>query len=302
MSFLVDDDEKYQGIYWNTTIAQIIRKNFVLEDDHLTTHVTIEDALSHRTGMPRHDFAYGGHFDGHRMTSGDLIRSLRYLPLTAEPRTRAQYCNMMYVVISHIIEKLSGSTLGDVIRTRILEPLGMNSTYFSTEDARKSPQHFAQGYYYSNGSYYEVPDMYLPEVYGAGFIVSNVLDYTKWIRAMIDQAPPMSKDAHKALRTPRTLGETTKPYTGITAYTLGWLTGVFQGYEWFGHSGGMEAFGAQVIFFPALRYGLVAFGNTAMTSNYAEEALIWHLINERLKVPKNERFDQNKKYTHTSPN
>jgi CubicO group peptidase (beta-lactamase class C family) len=74
-----------------------------------------------------------------------------------------------------------------------LEPLDMKSTYYSATAARKAAEHFAQGHTYHNGSYHEVPDIELLQVTGAGFIVSNVLDYAKWIRAMIDQAPPVSK-------------------------------------------------------------------------------------------------------------
>jgi len=47
--------------------------------------------------------------------------------------------------------------------------------------------------------------------------------------------------------------------------------------------------------FPALRYGLVSFANTAVTSGAVEERLIWHLVDDKLGVPENERFDWNKK-------
>ena len=78
-------------------------------------------------------------------------------------------------------------------------------------------------------------------------------------------------------------------------YALGWFTGTYQGYEYFTHSGGMEAFGAEVIFFPALNYGIVSLGNTASTSNCVENRLIWHLVDEKLGVPKEKRFDWNKR-------
>lgn len=132
MSLLVDDNERYPKVQWDTPISQLIRTDFVLENEYATNHITIEDALSHRSGMPRHDLSYGGHYDGHKATAKDIVRALRYLPITAEPRTRFQYCNMMYVVVSHIIEELTAAWLGDTLYDRILKPLGMKSTVSMT--------------------------------------------------------------------------------------------------------------------------------------------------------------------------
>lgn len=42
---------------WDTPVHDIIPGDFVLADAWATTHVTLEDALSHRTGLPRHDKA-----------------------------------------------------------------------------------------------------------------------------------------------------------------------------------------------------------------------------------------------------
>src|SRR5438045_9450176 len=127
LSMLVDDNEKYPEIQWDTPISQIIRDDFILPDAHITTHATIEDALSHRTGMPRHDLAYGGHINGHKQTNRDLVRLLRHLPVTAELRTRNQYCNMMYVVASYIRKIVTRSLLVDLIRSRILVPIVLKS-------------------------------------------------------------------------------------------------------------------------------------------------------------------------------
>lgn len=127
MSLLVDD-EFFPEVQWKTPISHLIRDDFVLEDEWATAHITIEDSLSHRTGMPRHDNSYGGHYSGHRARAKDITRALRYLPMTAEPRTTYQYCNMMFVVASHVIETLTGRFLGDLLKERIWNPLGMRST------------------------------------------------------------------------------------------------------------------------------------------------------------------------------
>jgi CubicO group peptidase (beta-lactamase class C family) len=120
---LIDNSSEYSNIQWSTPISELIRDDFVLENDYATTHTTIEDALSHRSGLPRHDFSYGK-----KTTVKDTIRDLRYLPLTAEPRTTFQYCNIMFLVASHVVESLTGVWLGDFLKERIWEPLGMKST------------------------------------------------------------------------------------------------------------------------------------------------------------------------------
>ncbi len=179
-----------------------------------------------------------------------------------------------------------------------------NSQYFSTPDAKKAPEFLAQGYIYnqSREEYQPVPFMDLTITSGAGAVVSNVLDYSKWLKALLSSSGPISKEGHTELKKARTLIDQNSPfavknspYTGPQAYSLGWFTGVYKGYEYFEHPGGMEAFGADVIFFPALNYGLVAFGNTATTSNAVEQRLIWHLVDNKLGIPQNERFDWDKK-------
>ncbi len=74
MSFLVDDNEWFTQIQWDTPINQLIRDDFVLENDYATTHITIEDALSHRSGLPGLDHPCGS-------TVLSITRSLRHLPI-----------------------------------------------------------------------------------------------------------------------------------------------------------------------------------------------------------------------------
>jgi hypothetical protein len=164
------------------------------------------------------------------------------------------------------------------------------------EDAINGPEFFAQGYVHVNGSYQPVPLMSLDIISGAGSIISNVLDYTKWIKVMIDSSGPISAAGHKAVKSPRSLiHEDPSPFTGVQTYALGWIKGVYYGEEFVTHSGGMEAFVTLVVFFPRLKYGLVAFANSAKNVEPAEATLFWHLIDEKLGVPENERFNWTKK-------
>ncbi len=163
------------------------------------------------------------------------------------------------------------------------------------------PETLAQGYVYNETSstYHPVPYMNLTTVSGAGSVISNVIDYTKWLRCLLTSSAPLSPAGHASLKKPRILHDPMPemPFTGTLAYSLGWNNGVYKGYEFWEHTGGMEAFAAEVIFFPGLGeggYGVVGFGNTAVTSNYVEKALVFKLIDDKIGLAEKERYDWNK--------
>jgi len=293
MALLVEDNEKYPQVQWDTPICQLIRDDFVLQSEYATNHTTIEDALSHRSGLPRHDQAYGATSSGHKASVRDIIQSMRHLPLTAEPRTKYQYCNLMFLVAAHVIETVTSCKIGDLMRDRIWNPLGMNSTFSSLKGAKNAKEDLARGYYYSDGEYHEVEWMELDQVTGAGDIISNVLDYAKWARALMDKKTPLSAAGLEELLRPRTIMPFAEPYTGPRMYSLGWRTGVYHGHRFYEHTGGMNAFGSEIILFPDKRFSVVAFANTAGTSNFVEQVLAFRLVDEKLGVPLEERFDWN---------
>lgn len=304
---------------WDTPVQDILPEDFVLADEWATAHVTLEDALSHRTGLPRHDKASAHRVSNSSSSSNssrtatirDGVRALRYLPLNAAPRTKWQYCNHMYVVATHAVETLTGGRwLGDVLRQWIWDPLGMRSTYFSLGDAAAAPEHLADGYAWDGergggGGFLRVPPMPTDEVGGAGAVMSNVEDYARWIRSLLREDGPVPKEGHRAFKTPRMIvspedalppslsGGRKKegPLDSPFMYALGWETASYRGHKFWAHSGGMHAYGAEVYFFPDLDYGVVTFGNTAISSNGLGLVLLWGLVDDRLGVPENERYD-----------
>lgn len=57
---------------------------------------------------------------------------------------------------------------------------------------------------------------------GAGAVVSNVEDYTKWLRCLLDEAAPLSKAGHAAVRTPRiVMPGSSKGFDADASYALG---------------------------------------------------------------------------------
>ena len=140
MSLLVDDNEKFPDVQWNTPISSLIRDDFVLSDPWATEHITVEDALSHRTGYPGHTMGINN------SDPRECTRRLRHLPMSAEPRTVWQYSNYMFTALGHAMEVLTGKWLGDIFREKLWEPMGMYQTYLRREHAERSGLSLAAEY------------------------------------------------------------------------------------------------------------------------------------------------------------
>lgn len=55
VALLVDDNEKYADITWNSIVSRLLPDDFVMSEKTYTDSVTLDDILSHRTGPPGHD-------------------------------------------------------------------------------------------------------------------------------------------------------------------------------------------------------------------------------------------------------
>lgn len=291
------DDEKFPKLQWTTPVSEIIRDDFVLEDEYSTRHVTFEDVLCHRTGMPRHDLACGIT----NSTLRDTVRNLRHLPLLVPLRTKFQYSNAMWVTIPYVVEHLTGQWLGDVITKKIWEPLNMTRTFFGVD---KATEISSRGYRWDLESASYIPLNYLDfSVFeGAGGIISNVVDYSAWLRAMIYASPSIFSPAgHAAITGSHTIVADTShgaytglpqdPFAGAETYGYGWWRKVYRNHLVIYHTGGVTGYGSFILFIPGLEWGVTMMANGAGSSNLAEIALTYYLIDELLGIPESERFD-----------
>ncbi|KAK4454136.1 beta-lactamase/transpeptidase-like protein [Podospora aff. communis PSN243] len=297
-----DGSSRRVPLTWRTPISSVIPSDFVTTDSWATARLTLEDAASHRTGLSRHDKSSARWYpdaDGklHAATPRDIVRSLRYLPFAEEPRTTYMYCNLMYVVLSHCVETLTGRWLGKVLRKKIWGPLGMESTFYGLEDLPRDNK-LATGYYWDeeDNRFGVVDADPTPEISGAGLVISNVRDYAKWVRCQLDGGEPLGKAVHAALREPKTIEGAGGVFDGPGMYASGWTMAVYRGRRVFTHGGVMEAYGTNVVFFPDEDYGVVAMGNTAVGATVVAETVVWRLIDDRLGIPEERRFGWEKKW------
>ena len=238
-SKLVDSqDSDYAHIGWNTKLVDIIREDFVLQDEHAINHINLIDALSHRTGFPRHDLTWINGDPSLR----DTVRQMRSLPFHNELRMTWEYCNLMYHAVAHAIETMAQQSAAELLRKWIWTPLGMNETFYSIGEALECEKKvdgvtMARGYLWDidTKSFVQVEWADLPPSTGAGGVLSNVLDYTKWMRTFLHASTdsnPISESAIEKM-TAAHIPLSPNPASGGTGggfYGLGLESGIYKGY------------------------------------------------------------------------
>lgn len=285
---------------WQTPVSKLIPSDFVLPTQSLTDQVTLEDILSHRSGIPTHDESYLGVTAAHPDDARSLTRNLRNLPFTAALRTKLQYSNIMFSVATHVVESLSGEDYTSFLRSRIWEPLGMHNTFQDRPDV--SPcAHEAQGHRWDEDAekYVPIPILASPEGRGAGCVLASAGDYAKFVRCLIKRAAPLSAASHKALIEPRTIDEVIDPddllpgYSDVSLYALGLYRETYRGRTLMTHDGGIPGFKTAMVFLPEKEWGLVICTNSN-SGTYVNGILEHVLLDEVLGVRDEEKVDWEK--------
>lgn len=285
VSLLIEDQKHGSSpLQWDTPISSLIREDFVLADTHATMNTTLEDALSHRSGLPGHEIAMTA--ANPNETLQDAVRKLRHLPLAYSPRTTFNYCNHMYMVVSHVLQEITGDSLGAMLKRRIWDPLGMHDTYFAIQDLKDDPflkSKLVRGYTWVPEKEHFVLEPFLnyAPTTGTGAIVSNVLDYAKWLKSWIYQAGPMSAEGYAALLRPRTIMseglDQLNPPAPYHLYALGWFLDTYRGEQVYMHSGSWPGFRILVGFLPQKEFAFVMMGNSE-SAKYAQYRLFLYLM------------------------
>lgn len=254
-------------IHWDSPVIDALAE-FRLWDQYATTNVTIRDLLTHRTGMPRHEFVWYNA----KMSKEEMLKRIRYLQPSSEIRERYQYGNLMYFTTGLAMERLSGKSWEELVKERVLEPLGMKHTNFSIETTQKG-KNFAKPYVEKHGKLKEIPFRNLSLIGPAGGINANIEDMMKWIQMLLDDGVYQGK----TLISPTTLQEIQAPQVIVPgapetkesllyAYAMGWGVLSYRGHYFITHDGVSDGFTTTAGILPAEKLGIVVLSNKNMTS------------------------------------
>ncbi len=175
----------------------------------ITNDITIRNLLNHTSGLPDY-YAMGKYVDG--MTNEMVLEvAVNLDSLEFPPGSRYAYSNTGYVLLSLVIEQVSGQKFRQFVKHRVFEPLGMaNSEVIDgthPELSLKAVGHTQYG---------EIND-YQAFTTGAGGIYSQVDDLYLWDQAL-DKNTLVKKRTLKRAFSPAKLKNGAPSY-----YGFGWV-------------------------------------------------------------------------------
>ncbi len=214
---------------------------------HHTSGVRDVISLMVMSGIPYDDFA---------SESDALAMIARQHELNFEPNSRYMYSNSGYVLLSQIVNRVSGMPLAQFARKNIFVPLGMTHTVIVDDHTLVIPGRSGTYAPQRSGGGFET-DMSNWEQTGDGAVDTTVGDLARWDRNF-DHPTVGGKWLIDELETQGVLNDGKK-----IDYAAGLVVGTYRGLRTVSHGGAWQGFRAQFERFPDQGVTLITLCNVA---------------------------------------
>lgn len=209
--------------------------------------ITLKQLLSHTGGVPDHYAIFRANpktrFDWTRdYTAAQLVKAFLALDdeLVEPPGTTFSYSNTDYVMLTAVIEQLTGERFAVAMKRAFFEPLGLGHTAFCSA----ALPDLAVGY--NIGPHGPIPGPKVPASFfsGAAGICSTAGDLVHWERELV-AGKAVSREAFQAMSSRAALNDgTAVPYgLGLHLETLGQSEAIF-------HEGGTVSSSSWLAYYP----------------------------------------------------
>jgi CubicO group peptidase (beta-lactamase class C family) len=259
---------------------------FHLADPLADANVTLRDLATHRTGLRSHDWLWYHS----PWTQEDIIRKLAQLKADHPFRSEFQYQTAMYLVLGRAVETASGTRWADFVQKRLLDPLQMTETTFTTA-AALTKDHAIPHRWNGQGQVDTIPWYDFKEPMAAGSINASARDLGKWLRFQLGAG----SFEGKRLVSARSLEETHTPQFALRmdstpaalhpdshqiSYGMAWVIQDYRGHKLVSHAGAIDGFRAHLTLLPEDNFAIAILCNLDQTRmNLAlSNSLVDHLL------------------------
>jgi CubicO group peptidase (beta-lactamase class C family) len=218
--------------------------------------IALVDLSTHTSGLPRMPNNFQPKDPGNPYADYSVEQLYQFLSgyqLTRDIGSQYEYSNIGGGLLGHILARRAGMDYGSLVRSRICDPLGMNSTRITLTPEMKA--RLAVGH---NQGLQSVENWDLPTLAGAGALRSSANDLLTFVAANLGYTKsPLAPAMAAMLKVRRPTGQ---PGLEIA---LGWHIYTTNGKEIVWHNGGTGGYRSFMGFDPQARIGVVALSNTS---------------------------------------
>jgi CubicO group peptidase (beta-lactamase class C family) len=237
--------------------------------------VAVRHLLTMSSGLPTDD-PWGDRLQGMALDRfAELLRGGFEFAWT--PGTAFEYSNLGYGILGRVLTNVSGLEYRDLVRQRLLEPLGMSVTTYDVADV--PAERLVQGHVRRDDAFIDEPFDGYGALASMGGIFSSVRDLATWVASFTDAFPPrddpegphpLSRASRREMQqVQRTFDPELKhddpaglPSLDVTGYGFGLFVSADLAIgHVVGHSGGYPGFGSHMRWHPASGIGVIALGN-----------------------------------------
>ncbi|MFA9429482.1 serine hydrolase domain-containing protein [Egicoccus sp. AB-alg2] len=209
---------------------------------------TIRQLLTHTAGLGM-SVGLPGTVPVH--TSADALErrvaDMLAQPLAAPPGERYEYANSGYAVLAAVVEQVTGQRFDEVLRERILDPLGMQDT-FATDD-HPAASRLASGHRQWFGSWRPADLPFDRAGVAYGYLGSTAADLATFLQAHFDgESPAIPRSAAQIADGPTMPSGWDLPLEANQG--LGWMVDELAGHQVVSHAGSLGHFTTHLILVP----------------------------------------------------
>ncbi|MEP0828479.1 MAG: serine hydrolase [bacterium] len=259
LGILVDEGK----IDWDKTVSHYYPE-FKMKDEFASQKMTVRDLVTHRSGLPRHDLSW---YNNNSTSRREFVGRLAYLEPNADFRTTFQYQNLMFLTAGYVAELVTGKSWEEIVKEKILDPLGMTNSNFSVLESQKSAD-YALPYRDEDSLVREIPFRNITAMGPAGSINSCADDMAKWMMLHLNKGKAgerqiVSEAQMAQMHTPQmAIGQSPRfPERSPICYGLGWFLEASRGHNRIYHGGNIDGFSALVSLYPFDNVGITVLVN-----------------------------------------
>jgi CubicO group peptidase (beta-lactamase class C family) len=286
-------------LQWDDPVIRYL-PDFAMYDPFVTRELTVRDLLVHRSGLGlgAGDLLW---WPASTYDRAEIARRLRFIKPATSFRSAYAYDNVLYLVAGQLIEKVSGMSWEEFVRTRILVPVGMTASTVRHSDAASSGN-VAATHAEVNGVVRVIAPMTSDNTNPAGGVNATATDIARWMIVQMDSGRIAAAEAGAPERRLFSPSSTTELWSIVTplrvsgpvipglehlrpnlsGYAAGLFVSDYRGNMQLQHSGGLPGYLSLVTMIPGQKLGVAVLTN--QESGYAYSAITLHAIDEFLDV------------------